>query len=118
MNELIEIINEITKYGLNPNLEVEDKETDLEKNLLKIDSKFFEIEYEFDNKDYPDFKKVKFPNVIENVKTNFLYFGFYHKVLNCYELNKDALWFFELIFKAHTQEHIISLLNFMKRKNG
>ena len=151
MNETIEIINEITKYGLNLNLEIEDKEADLEKNLVKIYSKFFEIKYEYDDKDYPEFKKSNFPNVIENVRTNFPDFGFYHEVLNVHELNKDAenaigdavddlsdiifnlleikwrkennseqdaLWFFELIFRSHTQQHIISLLNFIKNKNG
>ena len=30
----------------------------------------------------------------------------------------NGLWFFELIFKSHTQEHIIDLLNYMKHKNG
>jgi len=30
----------------------------------------------------------------------------------------DGLWFFQFIFHAHTQEHIIGLLNFMKQKNG
>jgi hypothetical protein len=31
---------------------------------------------------------------------------------------EDGLWFFELIFHSHTQQHIIDLLNFMKQKNG
>ena len=30
----------------------------------------------------------------------------------------DGLWFFELIFYSHTQQHILNLLNFMKQKNG
>jgi hypothetical protein len=30
----------------------------------------------------------------------------------------DGLWFFELIFYSHTQQHILDLLNFMKQKNG
>ena len=151
MNEIINIIDEITKYGLNNNLNIQDKEIDLEKNLIKIYSKYFSITYEFDDSDYQDFNKVKLPNIIENVKSNFPDFGFYHEVLDCHELNKepnnavgdgiddlsdiifdlleikwrneynspnDALWFFELIFRTHTQQHIISLLNFMKSKNG
>lgn len=151
MNEIIEIINEITKYGLKLDLEIEDKEADLENNLIKIYSKFFEIKCEYDDNDYPDFSKVNLPNVFENVNKNFPDFGFYHEVLNVHELNKDpenavgdaiddlsdiifdlleikwrkennseqdALWFFEMIFKSHTQQHLISLLNFMKSKNG
>ena len=30
---------------------------------------------------------------------------------------EDGLWFFEFIFRSHTQQHIIDLLNFMKQKN-
>ena len=151
MNDIIEIINAITKYGVASKLEIKDKETDLEKNLVKIYSKFFEIKYEYDYKDYPDFSKDSLSNILENVKNNFPDFGFYHEVLNIHEPNKDAenaignaidelsdiifdlleikwrkennseqdaLWFFELIFRSHTQQHIISLLNFMKNKNG
>ena len=29
----------------------------------------------------------------------------------------DGLWYFELIFKGHTQLHILDLLNYMKQKN-
>jgi hypothetical protein len=30
----------------------------------------------------------------------------------------DGFWYFELIFKEHTQQHILDLLNYMKQKNG
>ncbi|MES2620398.1 MAG: DUF5063 domain-containing protein [Bacteroidota bacterium] len=30
----------------------------------------------------------------------------------------DGLWYFQLIFYSHTQQHILDLLNFMKQKNG
>jgi hypothetical protein len=30
----------------------------------------------------------------------------------------DGLWFFELIFQGHTQQHTLDLLNYMKQKNG
>lgn len=151
MKELIKIIDEIVQYGLNPKLEVKDKEVDLEKNLIMLYAKFFEIDYDFDEMDYPEFEKAKLPNIIENVKSNFPDFGFYHEVINIHTVNEDAenvigdaiddladiifdllevkwrkennsendaLWFFELIFRSHTQQHIISLLNFMKSKNG
>ena len=29
----------------------------------------------------------------------------------------NGLWYFELIFYGHTQQHILDLLNFMKQKN-
>ena len=153
MKELIEIIDEITKFGLRPNIKIEDKERDLEKNLVKLYSKYFEISYEFDDTDYDDFDKKKlFPNVIENVKSNFKDFGWYNMILEpekvyaepknaigigdaiddlsdiIYDLlevkwrndnnsESDAWYFFELIFYAHTQQHLLDLLNYMKNKN-
>ncbi len=30
----------------------------------------------------------------------------------------DGLWFFQLIFNSHTQQHILDLLNYMKQKYG
>ena len=151
MNDLIQIINEISKYGLNPNLNNENKEKDLEKNLIKLYLFSFKIKYEFDDCDYPDFDKNLFPDVIENVRINFPDFGFYHTVLNSEQISNDAenamgdavddlsdiiydileikwrtennskadgLWYFELIFNGHTQQHLIDLLNFMKSKNS
>lgn len=90
MEELIKIISEIVKYGLSPNIEIEDKEKDLEINLVKLYSKYFEIEYQSDENDYRDFDKKKIhPNVIENVKSNFKDFGWYHTILNLEEILKE-----------------------------
>ena len=151
MDEIIEIINEVIKYGLSPNLKIEDSEKDIENNLIKLYSKYFDINYEFDNTDYPEFENEHRQNIISNVTSNFPDFSIYHEVLNCHKFNKeadnamghaiddisdiiidlleikwrsennreqDALWFFELLFKSHTQQHILSLLNFIKSKNG
>ncbi len=90
MEELIKIINEIIKYGLNPNVEIEDKEKDLEMNLVKLYSKYFQINYESDENEYKVFDKKEFyPNVIENVKSNFKDFGCYHSILNLEEILKE-----------------------------
>lgn len=151
MKEIIKIIDEITKYGLQTDLDIKDKEKDLEQNLVRLYSKYFDINYEFDEKDHPDFDKKSFPEVIVNVRKNFPEFGFYHSILNSNEILKDAeiatgdavddlsdiiydileikwriennseadgLWYFELIFNSHTQQHLIDLLNFIKVKNG
>lgn len=87
MEELIRIINEIVKYGLNSNIEIENKEKDLEINLVQLYSKYFEINYESDDNEYEDFNKKKtYPNVIKNVKSNFKGFGWYHSILNLEEI--------------------------------
>ena len=151
MKDLIQIIDEIAKYGLHSDIKIENKEKDLEQNLIGLYSHSFKIKYEFDDHNHPNFDKKLFPNVIDNVRENFPEFGFYHTILNSNEFPKDpetatgdavddlsdiiydiievkwrmennseadGLWYFELIFNGHTQQHLIDLLNFMKAKNG
>jgi len=90
MEELIKIINEIVKYGLNPDIKIDDKEKDLEMNLVKLYSKYFQIKYEFDENKYEDFAKKRiYPSVIDNVKSNFKDFGWYHSILNLEEILKE-----------------------------
>ncbi len=88
MNDLLQIIDDITKYGLNPNLDIEDKEKDLEKHLVQLYSKYFEIQFKFDEIDYPDFEKTGLPNIRENVSKNFPHFGLYYNLMDLHELLK------------------------------
>jgi hypothetical protein len=151
MKELIPTINEIVKYGLQPNLTVTNKEKMLEKDLVKIYNLYFDIKFDFDETDYPDYDKLSLPNIRQNIETNFKDFGFYKTILDIKDIDNlqdnaigdatddlsdiitdlleikwriennsmaDGLWFFELIFYNHTQQHIIDLLNYMKQKNG
>jgi hypothetical protein len=151
MKALITTINEIVKYGLIPNLNIENKEKDLEKRLIKIYSFSFDIKFQFDEKDFEDYDKSLFLDIRQNVTSNFKDFGFYNALTNFADVAKpteimvgdaiddltdiisdlleikwraennsmsDALWFFELIFYAHTQQHIINLINYMTQKNG
>jgi hypothetical protein len=150
MTTLIPIINEITQFGLSPNLPIADKETVLERNLVKIYALYFEVDTVSDATNYPVFPSETLPNIRENIESNFKDFGFYNVVLDLYEVidpNKkvglgdavddllditkdllevkwrmennslaDGLYFFKFIFSAHTQQHILDLLNFMKEK--
>jgi len=151
MTELIPTINEIVKYGLQPNLTVTDKEKLLEKDLVKVYSLYFDIEYKFDETDFPDFGKTEYSDIRKNVTSNFIDFGLYKTILDIKDIDNlkdnaigdalddltditldlleikwriennslaDGLWFFELTFYTHTQQHILNLLNFMKQKNG
>lgn len=150
MTELIQTINEIVKYGLKPNLTLTDKEKLLERNLVKIYSLYFDIEYKFDETDYPDFDKSQLPHIRQNVENNFKDFGLYKTVLDIKDIDNlkdnaigdaiddltdiiidlleikwriennslaDGLWYFQLVFYGHTQQHILDLLYFMKQKN-
>jgi hypothetical protein len=149
MKELIPTIDEIVKFGLFPNLKNENKNELLEKNLVKIYSMYFEANYKFDEKDYEEFDIEKFPNIRQNIETNFKDFGFYKMLLDINDFeNKtentlgdsvddlldiiidllevkwriennsldDGLWFFKFIFRSHTQQHILDLLNYIKQK--
>lgn len=151
MTELIATIDDIAKFGLQPNLSLPDRDKALERSLIKIYSLYCDINYQFDNTDYPDFNKSLLPNIRQNVATNFPEFGFYKTVLDYDDIDNlnecgigdaiddltdiindlleikwriennslaDGLWFFELIFRGHTQQHILDLLNYMKQKNG
>lgn len=149
MKELIPTINEIVKFGLEPKLTEVNKQESLEKNLVKIYSMYFDVDYKFDEKDYEEFDSQKFPNIRQNVESNFENFGFYKTILdiNNFENHQedaigdavddltdiiqdllevkwriennsleDGLWFFNFIFRSHTQQHILDLLNYIKQK--
>jgi len=140
MTELIPTINEIIKYGLQPNLEETDKEKLLEKSLVKIYNLYFDIKFEFDDTDFPDFERNKYSDIRKNVESNFKDFGLYKLIIGIgdaiddltdiildlleikwrIETNSlaDGLWYFQLAFYTHTQQHILDLLNFIKQKNG
>lgn len=151
MIDLIPTINEIVKYGIQPDLIVTNKEKLFERNLLKFYDLYFDIAYKFDEADFPDFDKSHLPDIRKNLKRNFKDYGFYKTVLDINDIDNlndnaigdaiddlaeiiidlleikwrvennslaDGLWFFELIFNSHTQQHILDLLNYMKQKKG
>ena len=82
MIELIQTINEIVKYGLQPNLTLTDKEELLERNLVKIYNLYFGIKHEFDETNFPDFDKSNLPDIRKNVESNFKEFGLYKLVID------------------------------------
>jgi hypothetical protein len=94
MKELIPTINEIVRYGLQPNLTVTDKEKLLERHLVKIYDLYFDIEYKYDETDFPDFDKSQLPDIRQNVSSNFKDFGFYktiHDINDIDNLKGNAL---------------------------
>ena len=80
-NELLKLIDEIAKYGIQPNLTVETKEVDLERNLAKLLSLQFDLSFEFDSNDYPDLKP-SLTDLRNNIESNFSKFGFYKTILD------------------------------------
>ncbi|RSK31735.1 DUF5063 domain-containing protein [Hymenobacter metallilatus] len=88
MTELIAAINEVIKYGLQPNLKTEGRNRELEKNLVRIYSYYFDIAFEFDDKDYPQFNK-KIDTIRQNVTSNFPEFCFYKKVSDINDIDNS-----------------------------
>ena len=150
MKELIPTINEIAKFGLQPDLATTDINRLLERDLINIYSLYFHIDYEFDDTDFPDFDKSQLPDIKQNLKSNFPDFGLYKIaadiddidnlndnaivdaiddltdiILDLLEIRwriennslNDGLWYFELIFPSHTQQHILNLRNYLKQRN-
>lgn len=148
MEELISTINEIVKYGLNPNLNDVNKEELLEKHLVKVYDMYFEISNENDDTDYPDFDKSLFLDIRKNIESNFKSFGFYKVIIDKNDFSNmteyslgdaiddlvditldllevkwrvennslnNGLWYFKFIFRVHTKQHILDLLNFMQQ---
>lgn len=149
MKKLLQTIDEISKYGLESEVYIKDKEEDLERNLVQLYSLYFLIQNEHDQQEYPEFDKAQFPQVVENVKKHFPDFGWYHTLLNptkileephtasgdpiddlsdiIYDLleikwriqnnsEQDGIWYFKLIFKGHTRDHLLDLLHYLKSK--
>ncbi|WP_143884515.1 DUF5063 domain-containing protein [Chryseobacterium binzhouense] len=84
MQQLIPTINEIIKFGLQPNLKLskDTRNTLLEKSLINIYSLYFNIEYVFDNTEFVVFNKEELLQIRQNVESNFTDFGLYKKNIN------------------------------------
>lgn len=87
MTGLIPTINEIVKFGLHPSLTITDKEKLLERNLVKIYDLYFDIKYDFDQTDFPDFDESQLPDIRQNVSSNFEDYGFYKTILDINDVN-------------------------------
>jgi len=85
--ELITSIDEIIKFGLQANLNIPDRNFVLEKNLVNIYRLYFEVDTEFDEREYNAYDKSMWPDVKRNVESNFRDFEYYKVVLDLYDLN-------------------------------
>ena len=149
MEDLILIIDNICRYGLYSNINLKNKEQDLEKNLVRLYLKYLEANDESSLSPSATFQKPNTALMREHIYSNFPTFGWYHNVIDPDQIHKeailvmgdavddladiildllevkwrkknngleDAIWFFKFIFQAHTQQHLIDLLAFLKTK--
>ena len=82
MRELRKLIDNITEFGINPNVKLIDKTDVLKKLLVGIYLEFLNVEYEFDEADYDDEPDFDYKEIRQNVKSNFPDFDWYSIVLD------------------------------------
>jgi len=82
IEKLIPTIENITKYGLRQNLIIENKESNLEEDLVKIYSLYFQIKFEPDDTDYPDYNRANYSDIRQTVCSNFPDYGLYKTYLD------------------------------------
>jgi hypothetical protein len=82
MTELIPTIDNIIKFGLQPNLVIKDRDKLLEINLVKIYSLYFDINYDYDDNDYLEFDISGYPNIRQHIESNFKDFGLYKCIID------------------------------------
>lgn len=136
IEKIIDIIDDFTKYGLQSNLDIENKEIELEELLVEIYLMYFQLGREDgDDIDYPSYDKIETPNIRENLCSNFpdfatsnssIYSGDYIDDLikiitellevkwkNINNSEEDAKWYFVYCFRLNIQRPLLSLLNFI-----
>ena len=87
MEKLIEAVDEVIKWGIYPHLKIEDKERLLEESLVQLYSIYFEINYEFDETEFPDFDRSILPDIQKNIASNFPDYGLYHSIINHHKID-------------------------------
>lgn len=90
MKNLIEHIDKLIEFGKNSNLNTENKISDLKKALIGIYNAYVNLEFEFDEKDYPEEPDFDYKEIRQNLSKNFPEFGLYHVAHDCHIIDKDA----------------------------
>ena len=90
MSELRKLIDQITEFGINPNVELTDKTDVLKKLLVGIYSEFLKVEFEFDETDYNEEPDFDYNEIKKNVKSNFPDFDWYSMVLDSNKMEPDV----------------------------
>jgi hypothetical protein len=90
MSSLQKLIDQITLFGLNPNVDQTDKEGVLKKLLVSIYLEFLRLEIEFDATEYDEEPNFNYNEIKENVKSNFPDFGWYSIVLDSNEMEPNV----------------------------
>jgi len=90
LNKIQDLINRITEFGTNPNVESENKTDEIQKLLAALYSEFLNLNAEFDDGNFDDEPDFDYETIKKNVEANFPEFGWYHSVWECHKIIADA----------------------------
>ena len=90
MRNLIKLIDTISEFGTNPNVNLDDKTTVLKNTLIGIYSEFLNLKIEFDEKEYANAPKIGYDEIYKNVKSNFPNFTWYSTILDMSKMAPDV----------------------------
>lgn len=91
MSKLIELLDNITEFGENPNVNVEDKEREICKLLASLYSEYLSMSLpELDDKNYDEDPNFNSDLIRKNIEKNFPNFGWYHCLTNSHKLLEEA----------------------------
>ncbi|MDT0557229.1 DUF5063 domain-containing protein [Ichthyenterobacterium sp. W332] len=90
MSKLKNLINRITEFGINPNVESENKTDEIQKLLVGIYSEYLNLSAEFDDSDFDEEPNFDYESIKKNVEANFPEFGWYHSVWESHKIISDA----------------------------
>ena len=82
MSELRKLIDQITEFGINSNVESSDNTELLKKLLVGIYAEYLNAEFEFDETEYNEEPEFNYKKIREIVKSNFPDFDWYSMVLD------------------------------------
>lgn len=148
-NNLTNLINKLTEFGINPKVECENKILELKRLLVEIYAHYLNSDsHQFDNFT----ENIEVPNfdyneIRKNVESNFPDLGWYSTTLEINETykesnlaigdaiddltdiikdllevkwyfentnSKEAIWYFELFMRGHSEQHLVDLLKYLK----
>ena len=90
MKNLKNLINQITEFGVNPNVAADNKTDEIQKLLVQLYSEFLNIKADFDEKDYEEEPDFKYQVIRQNVKSNFPDLSWYSKILDSNKLDSNT----------------------------
>lgn len=151
MSRLKILIDRLTEFGVNPDVDTADKVKTLKKLLVEIYAEYLNVEVDFDKESYEEEPNFEYNAVRKNVKSNFPDFDWYSIILDQNKMIPDievaigdaiddltdiikdmlvikwrmentsemnAVWHFEFLMRAHSEQHLVALLKYLKNKRS